>query len=142
MFGPLAQQHEYLAGRRDAGGGGLAAIVHPWESGLDNSPAWDAPLAAVELPAEGIEPYERRDRDHVDAAERPSDAAYDRFVHLARSYRDSGYADDGRSQFLVEDPLFNAIWLWSTHALVEIAEWIGEDAGAAPGGRGAASTTG
>ena len=33
----------------------------------------------------------------------------------------------GRSEFLVEDPLFNAIWLWSTHALAEIAELIGED---------------
>ena len=50
-------------------------------------------------------------------------------MHLARAYRDSGYADDGRSAFLVEDPLFNAIWLWSTHALVEIAELIGEDPG-------------
>ena len=68
VFARLAAQHAYLAGRRDAGGGGLAAIVHPWESGLDDSPAWDAPLAAVELPAEGVEPYERRDRDHVDAA--------------------------------------------------------------------------
>ena len=58
---------------------------------------------------------------------RPSDAAYDRFVHLAGSYRDAGYADDGSSQFLIEDPLFNAIWLWSTHALAEIAELIGED---------------
>ncbi|MBE2314340.1 hypothetical protein DVA67_000010 [Solirubrobacter sp. CPCC 204708] len=129
VFGPLCAQHEYLAGRRDAGGRGLAAIVHPWESGLDNSPAWDEPLAAVSLPAGGVEPYERQDRRHVDAAERPSDADYDRFVHLARAYRDSGYADDGRSQFQVEDPLFNAIWLWSTHALVEIAEWVGEDAG-------------
>lgn len=129
VFRPLAAQNEYLARRRDLGGGGLAAIVHPWESGLDNSPAWDAPLAAVELPPGGVEPYERRDREHVDAAERPSDAAYDRFVHLARAYRDAGYADDGRAQFLVEDPLFNAIWLWSTHALVEIAEWIGEDPG-------------
>ena len=47
---------------------------------------------------------------------------YDRFVHLARTYRDAGYADDGRElPFLVEDPLFNAIWLWSTHALAEIA---------------------
>ena len=127
VFGRLADQHAYLAGRRDVGGGGLAAIVHPWESGLDNSPAWDEPLAAVELPAEGVEPYERQDRRHVDASERPDDAAYDRFVHLARAYRDSGYADDGRSAFLVEDPLFNAIWLWSTHALIEIAELIGED---------------
>jgi glycogen debranching enzyme len=129
VFGRLAAQHAYLADRRDAGGGGLAAIVHPWESGLDDSPAWDAPLAAVELPAGGVAPYERRDRRHVDASERPSDAAYDRFVHLARAYRDRGYADDGEGAFRVEDPLFNAIWLWSTHALIEIAEAIGEDPG-------------
>jgi glycogen debranching enzyme len=129
LFGRLAAQHRYLAERRDAGGAGLAAIVHPWESGLDDSPAWDAPLAAVELPAGGVEPYERRDRQHVDPSERPSDAAYDRFVHLAGTYRDRGYTDDGDSAFLVEDPLFNAIWLWSAHALVEIAERIGEDPG-------------
>jgi mannosylglycerate hydrolase MGH1-like protein len=127
VFDRLAAQHAYLAERRDAGGGGLAAIVHPWESGLDNSPAWDGPLAAVELPPGGVEPYQRQDRRHVDPSERPSDAAYDRFVHLARAYRDSGYADDGSSQFLVEDPLFNSIWLWSTHALAEIAEMIGGD---------------
>jgi glycogen debranching enzyme len=129
VFPRLAAQHAYLRARRDVGGAGLAAIVHPWESGLDDSPAWDAPLAAVELPPEGVEPYERRDRRHVDPSERPSDAAYDRFVHLAGVYRDRGYADDGESAFLVEDPLFNAIWLWSTHALVEIAQRIGEDPG-------------
>jgi glycogen debranching enzyme len=129
VFERLAAQHAYLASRRDRGGGGLAAIVHPWESGLDNSPAWDAPLAAVRLPAAGVEPYERRDRRHVDASERPSDDDYDRFVQLARAYRDGGYADDGEAEFLVEDPLFNSIWLWSTHALAEIAALIGEDAG-------------
>jgi glycogen debranching enzyme len=129
VFPRLTAQHAYLAGRRNAGGGGLAAMVHPWESGLDDSPAWDRPLAAVALPPEGVAPYERRDRRHVDKSERPSDAAYDRFVHLARAYRDGGYADDGESAFLVEDPLFNAIWLWSTHALAEIAELIGADAG-------------
>jgi hypothetical protein len=132
VFPQLVAQHDYLAGRRDAGGAGLAAIVHPWESGLDDSPAWDEALAAVELPEEGVEPYRRRDRVHVDPEERPTDAAYDRFVHLSRAYRASGYADDGladRSAFLVEDPLFNAIWLWSTHALVELAESLGEDPG-------------
>lgn len=128
----LEAQQSYLSHRRDAGGAGLAAIVHPWESGLDDSPAWDVPLAAVELPPEGVPPYSRRDRGHVDARERPSDAAYDRFVHLASAYRDQGYADADlaeRSAFLVEDPLFNAIWLWSAHALVEIAELLGADAG-------------
>ena len=128
VFPRLVAQHDYLAARRDAGGGGLAAIVHPWESGLDDSPAWDGPLAAVELPPEGVAPYERRDRRHVDPSERPSDAAYDRFVQLARAYRDGGYQDDGSAAFLIEDPLFNAIWLWSTHALAEIARRIGADA--------------
>jgi hypothetical protein len=131
-FPRLAAQHAYLAGRRDAGGAGLAAIVHPWESGLDDSPAWDAPLAAVTPPPGGVAPYERRDREHVDPRERPSDAAYDRFVQLARAYRDGGYADDHlaeRCPFVVEDPLFNAIWLWSTHAMVELAGLVDADPG-------------
>ena len=50
VFPRLAAQHAYLARRRDAGGAGLAAIVHPWESGLDDSPSWDEPLRAVALP--------------------------------------------------------------------------------------------
>jgi glycogen debranching enzyme len=131
VFPRLAAQHAYLAGRRDVGGAGLAAIVHPWESGLDDSPAWDAALAGVPLPKDGVAPYERRDREHVDPRERPSDAAYDRFVHLARLYRDGGYGDDKlaeRCPFAVEDPLFNAVWLWSTHAMAEIAGRLGEDA--------------
>ena len=127
VFERLVAQHDYLAGHRDVGGGGLAAIVHPWESGVDDSPAWDAPLAAVELPPAGVEPYERRDRRHVDPRERPDDAAYDRFVLLACAYRDGDYADDGRAAFVVEDPLFNAIWLWSTHGLAEIAVLVGAD---------------
>ena len=127
----LAAQESYLARERDAGGG-LAAIVHPWESGLDNSPAWDAALEAVALPPGGVEPYERRDLAHADPADRPTDAAYDRYVHLARTYRARGYADAGLadwSPFLVEDPLFNAVALWASRSLVEIAEHIGADPG-------------
>jgi hypothetical protein len=128
----LAAQHEYLRNRRDAGGGGLAAIVHPWESGLDDSPAWDAPLAAIKSPASGVEAYTRRDQRYVDPSERPSDEAYDRFVQLARAYREGGYGDDHLAErvgFCIEDPLFNAIWLWSTHALIELAALTGADPG-------------
>jgi hypothetical protein len=128
----LIDQHDYLRTRRDVGGAGLAAIVHPWESGLDDSPAWDTPLAAVALPPDGVKPYTRRDRSHVDPAERPSDEWYDRFVQLARLYRDGGYADDDlieRVGFCVEDPLFNAIWLWATQALIELTVFAGQDPG-------------
>ena len=137
VFPRLAAQHRYLAGRRDAGGGGPRGDRPPVGVRARRQPVLGrARCAAVALPAGGVAPYERRDREHVDPAERPSDAWYDRFVHLARAYRDGGYADDGRSAFLVEDPLFNAIWLWSTHALAEIAGLIGEDAGPVPRGGG------
>jgi hypothetical protein len=36
----LVDQNAYIRRRRTVNGG-LAALVHPWETGLDNSPAWD-----------------------------------------------------------------------------------------------------
>jgi hypothetical protein len=132
LYPKLVAQDRYLARRRDPAGHGLAAIVHPWESGLDNSPVWDAPLQAMVLRPGGVAPYRRCDLAHAEAGDRPTDSDYDRFVYLASRYRDSGY-DDARlaadSPFLIEDPLFNAIWLWSAHALAEIAGLVGADPG-------------
>jgi hypothetical protein len=130
LYPKLVALHRYLAGGRDPEGHGLAAIVHPWESGMDNSPAWDGELAELVVPPGSLPPYHRYDLEHAEAADRPSDAAYDRFVYLAIIYRDLGY-DDTRllqgSPFLVETPLFNAIWLWSCRALAEIARLVGDD---------------
>jgi hypothetical protein len=130
LFPKLAAQHAYLARWRDPAGHGLAAIVHPWESGLDNSPIWDPELERLAVPAGMLPTYRRYDLAHANPADRPSDAAYDRYVYLAMRYRDSGY-DDGAlletSPFLVEPPLFNAIYCWSAQALAEIAALVDED---------------
>lgn len=132
LYPRLCAQHEYLATRRDPDGRGLACIVHPWESGTDNSPLWDEELAEMVIPPGALPPYQRRDLLHADPADRPTNDAYDRFVYLAITYRDSGYDDAAMvdsSPFLIEDPLFNSIWCWSAHALAEIAELLGEDPG-------------
>ena len=89
----LAAQHRYLIECRDVARTGLACVVHPWESGMDNSPAWDPMLA--DLDAARPRSFVRRDLSHVPATERPSDADYIAYVSLAESYRDIGY-DDGR----------------------------------------------
>jgi len=123
-------QHEYLARERDPARIGLATIVHPWESGLDNSPVWDRDLGEIEIPPGALPPYQRHDLAHANSADRPTDATYDHFVYLAASYRDSGYDDRVVFQtvpFTIGDPLFNAVYLWSTHALVELAEIVGAD---------------
>jgi hypothetical protein len=130
LYPRLAAEHAYLNGPRQPAGTNLPVIMHPWESGLDNSPAWDRDLGEMVIPPGSIPPYVRHDLDHANAADRPTNAAYDAFVFLAARYRDSGY-DDARLleqvAFLIAGPLFNAIHLWSTHALVEIAGIVGAD---------------
>ena len=130
IYPRLVAQHDYLDRRRDPGRIDLATIVHPWESGLDNSPAWDRDLEELVIPPGALPAYERRDLMHADPKDRPTDAAYDRFVYLVATYRDSDYDDASllrSSPFLIAGPLFNAIYLWSTHALVEIARIVGAD---------------
>ncbi|WP_247597750.1 hypothetical protein [Streptomyces sp. RKND-216] len=130
LYPRLAAWHHYLADRRDLGGGGLAAVLHPWEPGMDNSPCWDGPLQRVEpVPAST---FRRADLDHGAASDRPTDLDYGRYVRLAADYRDRGYRDGGPGEahaFAVEDPGTNALFAASEHALARIATEVG----AAPG---------
>ncbi|MFF7333654.1 hypothetical protein [Streptomyces sp. NPDC008150] len=125
LYPRLAAWHRYLLDARDLGGAGLAAIVHPWEAGLDNSPVWDAPLSRVHPvpPAD----YRRADLDHSAAADRPTDLDYGRYVRLATQYRDSGYDDAGPHGFAVEDPCFNTLLIASEYALAHIASELHAD---------------
>jgi hypothetical protein len=126
LYPRLVAWHRYLTTRRDLTGSGLMSVVHPWESGMDNSPAWDAPLSRV-TPVPAGE-FTRRDLDHAVAAERPTDADYGRYVRLARDYRDAGYADSLRVHgFAVEDPLCNALLAAGEHALAAMAAELGHD---------------
>src|SRR5262245_51706443 len=132
LYPLLAKEHAYFDDRRRPGGSLLPVFMHPWESGLDNSPAWDRDLSEMVIPPGSIPPYVRHDLDHANPADRPTNAAYDAFAFLAARYRDSGYDDTQLLEnvpFLVAGPLFNAIHLWSTHALVEIADIVDADPG-------------
>ncbi|MEQ3553696.1 hypothetical protein WIS52_24755 [Pseudonocardia nematodicida] len=126
VYSGLRSQHEYL--RRERADGDLAVIVHPWESGQDNCPSWDAELAGVAPPADALDGYQRRDLDHADPADRPTDRDYAAYIHLAGRYRDHGYRDADAlpdHSFVVTDPLFNALLGWSDEALARIADELG-----------------
>src|ERR687893_968868 len=79
----LLSWHRYLATARDPERSGLVTIYHPWESGTDNSPRWDAALEAVEVGEMSSHP--RYDLEHVhDPSQRPTDADYDRYIWLVK----------------------------------------------------------
>lgn len=118
--------HAWFYRCRDPQGTGLVALLHPWESGRDNSCDWDAALAAV--PAEHVQPYQRRDTQHVDAAQRPTQFEYDRYIALVECFRSLGW-DNSRthdaSPLKVVDPGFNAILIHSDQALARLATEFG-----------------
>ena len=123
----VAAWHRWFYRCRDPRGEGLVAILHPWESGRDNSVDWDTPFERV--PTEGIAPYTRRDTQHANPAHRPTKEQYDRYLWLVEHFRGLGW-DNARlhdsSPFQVVDPGFNAILIRSACDLAALAAALGE----------------
>jgi hypothetical protein len=119
--------HRWFYEMRDPHGEGLVAILHPWESGRDNSVDWDAAFERV--PTDGIDPYVRRDTQHAAAAERPTKAQYDRYLWLVQHFRALGWDNTklhDASPFRIVDPGFNAILIRSCADLAALATALGE----------------
>lgn len=125
-FPALRAYHRWLHTARDPEGIGLSLIVHPWESGMDNSPLWDLPLSRV--PTEGLPPYRRADVHWVPEEQRPRPADYDRFLALILHLRSHRYEEVGvrTSPFRVYDVLFNALRHRAEEALRDLAQALGE----------------
>ena len=111
---------------RDPGRLGLVATLHPWETGMDNSPAWDEALGRIEV-APDLEPYTRRDTQHVAAAERPTSAEYDRYMTLVELYRAHDYGPGivREAPFRVADVATNCILLRADRDLLWLANRLG-----------------
>ncbi len=80
--------HEWWYRERDPENTGLVVSYHPWESGMDNSPAWDFALA--EVPPVSWQ-YERADLTHVDAEQRPHQKEYDRYLYLVDFFKHNNF---------------------------------------------------
>jgi len=118
---------EWIA-RARAGPHGAAVIVHPWESGMDNSPSWDEPLTNV--PETSHEHLARRDTATVAAPQRPTDREYRRFLGIVKVLRDHGWDTEHQLQdspFAVEDPAFTSITARAAVDLASVAPMIGAD---------------
>lgn len=120
--------HRYLADRRDPGENGLLTIYHGWESGMDNSPRWDAPYARVQVGRE-LPSYTRRDTDTVaDASQRPSRSEYDRYLWIVEELKAAWY-DDRRipaaASFLATDVFMSAVFAAANDALADLGRRIG-----------------
>jgi len=126
LIDALDKWHQWFATARDPEQRGLVAIIHPWESGRDNLPDWDKPLSFVDTSEVGT--YQRRDTQHIDADQRPSETDYDRYMALVRFGRDRNWDDKAiaaDSPFWVADVGINAILRRAEYDLACLAETLG-----------------
>jgi len=126
LFQAALRHHRWWLRARDPEGIGVVAILHPWESGSDNSPAWDIAFARVETTT--TTPVRRRDLGHVDPAMRPRDIDYQRFIHLVDLYRRCGWDPArqwARAPFKIAEVQMTAILARSTADLIALADALG-----------------
>jgi glycogen debranching enzyme len=131
IYPRLLAYHRWWQQARDPDGSGLVSTLHPWETGMDNSPAWDVALAR--LPTTTTTAVQRRDLTHVDAAMRPRADEYQRFIHLVDLFRDVGWRPEKMlavSPFRVADIGTNAILLHAERDLLALAQRFGQTADA------------
>ncbi len=119
--------HQWFYRDRDPAGTGLVAILHPWESGRDNSVDWDDAFERV--PTDGVGEFQRRDTSHANPEHRPTDEQYKRYIWLVQHFRSLGW-DNAKlhdaSPFQMVDPGFNAILIRSCSDVADLADQLGE----------------
>ena len=124
IYDKLLLWHQYLYQERDINNEGLVFIRHPWESGMDNSPIWDNALERIKVTEFKYSKF-RTDNKKVNSEERPTDITYERYIQLIDLFKECKYDETkiaDKSEFIVQDVLFNVLLLKSNYALLEIAK--------------------
>lgn len=127
VYPALLRWHRWLHTARDADGSALACIIHPWESGTDDSPRWLHLFEAIQ--PEDVPEFQRGDTRHVAAIERPNRADYERYIYLIDVFRKRNYESKELltySPFLAQDILFNAILYRADEDLRALAVGLSE----------------
>ncbi len=138
MFPALVAYHKWIYSERDPHNEGLALLVHPWESGLDNSPHWINQLHLHGKPfwisfvektrLDKVVLLFRRDTHHVPPGQRLNNIDALLYYSVLQRLRRKNWDIDGilgRSHFAVQDLAFNCILIRANSHIKTIAKTTG-----------------
>src|SRR5665213_449608 len=140
VYPALLNYHQWLYKERDPHGEGLVLLVHPWETGLDNTPPWMDEMHEHLMPLwirliekthfDRVISLFRRDTKSVHADQRFSTVEslmlMDTQHRLRRKRYDINKILD-HSLFAIEDLAFNSIFIRANTHLRDIAKSIREE---------------
>lgn len=137
IYPHLLRYHQWLYAERNPHQEGLIVLIHPYESGLDNSLPWISELRKHSMPwwvlaieklhLDRLVNLVRRDTRHVPPGQRMSNIEAMAYWAAIRRLRRKAYNSEAilsRSLFLVEDLTFNCILVRANHLLKKIAKEI------------------
>ena len=127
LYPQIMKWHRWWHDARTPDGIDVVCTVHPWETGRDNCPDWKIGLRNMEIDPD-LEPYQRKDIEHANPAERPSQEEYDKYITIVKFGRDHGWdqkqlTNDG--PFLMADPGIFFILLRADRDLLWLAKQFG-----------------
>jgi hypothetical protein len=140
MYPILLRYHQWLYTERDPHNEGLVLQIHPWETGLDNTPPWMSEMHAHQL-AVWIQVVKklhlgpifnifRRDTQRIPAAQRINIIDALGLFSTQRRLRRKRYDIDKvlrHSLFSIEDLTFNCIFIRANQHLQDIASFLKEE---------------
>jgi len=139
VYRPLVAYHEWLYRERRGHGNGLVLQLHPWETGLDNTPPWLGSPGhdhgpwwldlMVATRADRLASRLRRDTKYVPACQRSSTVEALRLYSALRRIRKDKYDSAAvlrHPPFAIEDLTYNSILVRANTLLKQISQDISE----------------
>jgi len=140
MLPTIIHFHQWLYRERDVRHEGLITIIHPYESGMDNSPPWIEELkdhgipiwvkAAEKLKLGRLIKHVRRDTRHTPANQRMSNVEALAFWSALRHLQHKAYDSKkilSKPRLDLQDLAFNCILIRANACLKDIAKTAGVD---------------
>lgn len=137
MIGCIVKFHQWMYLERDPNETGLISLIHPYESGLDNSPTWLEAVSRLRFPwwirAVRVKNFNkfinffRRDTRRVAESQRISLADAAEYFYILQRLKNCKYDSKKiikKSKPVVEDLVFNSLLIHSNKSLKKIAAEI------------------
>lgn len=137
VYPALINYHQWLYTERNPHQEGLVLQIHPYETGLDNTPPWISQLHQHSKPwwaslmekthTDSLISIVRRDTRQLPPGQRISSIEALLYYDVIRRLRRKAYDIDGilnRSLFAIEDLTFNSIFIRANQHLKDIAKTI------------------
>ncbi len=138
MYPALEKYHLWLYADRTEADDGLVTLIHPYESGLDNTPPWIYMLRQEHWPwwaalldktkLDSVASFFRRDTRHVPPGQRMNNLEALLYYHRVTQLRRKHYNAPKvlkRTHFALDDLGYNCMFIRANQHLVTIAKTIG-----------------